>query len=273
MTNRVITDWDDAYANSKYIENGSAYPQLWQSLAEKFRQGCTAEFDIAYGEHKRQRYDLFLPSQKPLGLVAFIHGGYWLALDKSHWSHLAAGPVERGYAVAMPSYPLCPEVRIEEIVQMVGQAIEQAAAKVSGPIFLSGHSAGGHLVSSMVSLSSPLSEPCQARVAHTLSISGLHDLRPLLKTQMNAQLGLSATSALHLSPALLEPFAGCRLTAYVGGDERPEFLRQSRLLANIWTGLGAETACVIEPNRHHFDVIEGFTQADSQLLNCLLSTP
>jgi arylformamidase len=35
----------------------------------------------------------------------------------------------------------------------------------------------------------------------------------------------------------------------VGGAERSEFLRQNALLANIWTGLGAETSSAEEPDR------------------------
>ena len=53
--------------------------------------------------------------------------------------------------------------------------------------------------------------------------------------------------------------------------ERPEFLRQSRLLADIWAGLGAATDSVVDPGRHHFDVIEALTRPDSPLTRTLLS--
>ena len=92
----------------------------------------------------------------PKGLVVFIHGGYWLRFDKSFWSHLATGAVEFGYAVAMPTYTLCPEIRISGIVGEIGAAIGKAAGLVDGPIFLTGHSAGGHLASRMVAAGSPL---------------------------------------------------------------------------------------------------------------------
>ena len=90
------------------------------------------------------------------GLVVFIHGGYWLESDKSGWSHLAKGAVSSGYAVAMPSYTLCPDIRIAGIVREIGAAIGKAAAMVDGPLMLTGHSAGGHLASRMVTTSTPL---------------------------------------------------------------------------------------------------------------------
>src|SRR5918996_1039250 len=100
----------------------------------------------------------------------------WKALDKSFWSHLARGSVESGYAVAMPSYTLCPAVRISEITREIASAVERAAAMVEGPLFLTGHSAGGHLVTRMISATSPLGDDVRARIRHTVSISGVHDL-------------------------------------------------------------------------------------------------
>ena len=100
--------------------------------------------DLAYGPKPRNRLDLFAPESSPKGLVVYIHGGFWRTFDKSAWSHLAKGPLAHGYAVAMPSYTLCPEVRMGEIVREVAQAVSHAAGLVDGPILLTGHSAGGH---------------------------------------------------------------------------------------------------------------------------------
>jgi arylformamidase len=123
----------------------------------------------------------------------------------------------------------------------------------------------------MVSQPSPLSPAVQARVAHTMPISGLHDLRPLMRTDMNKGLKLDEAEAASESPAMLKPVQGARVTCWVGGSERAEFLRQSALLANIWTGLGAATATYAEPDRHHFDVIDGLAEPDHPLTQTLLS--
>ena len=47
-------------------------------------------------------------------------------------------------------------------------------------------------------------------------------------------------------------------------------MRQSALIANIWTGLGAEMALTIEPGRHHFNVIEGLADPGSALVEALV---
>jgi hypothetical protein len=87
---------------------------------------------------------------------------------------------------------------------------------------------------------------------------------------MNDILRLDPAEAASESPALLEPLPGMRVHAWVGERERPEFVRQATLLANIWTGLGADMSQTIAPDRHHFDVIAGLTDPDSALVAALI---
>lgn len=229
-----------------------------------------ARLDLVYGDGERNRFDLFLPEDAPKGLVVFVHGGYWVRFDKSYWSHLARGSVEHGYAVAMPSYTLCPQTRISGITREIGAAIAAAASMIAGPIHLTGHSAGGHLATRMISATSPLSDALRSRVANTVSISGVHDLRPMMRLALNADLKLDEAEAFAESPALLRPIEGVRLTCWVGAGERAEFVRQNALLANIWTGLGALTCAVEEPDRHHFNIIDGLTDPDHPMVRELL---
>lgn len=266
-----IANWSDAYANGPNIPGDAAWPGVWAAAAAAFRDRWRhgTQLGLAYGAGARQRLDLFLPEGPVQGLMVYVHGGYWMKLDPSFGSHLAEGALGRGWAVAMPGYTLCPEVRIAEITAEIGQAITHAAGLVAGPISLTGHSAGGHLVSRMVSATSPLREEVAARLAVTVSISGLHDLRPLMETDLNAMLRLDADEAARESPALLRPRPGLRFAAWVGGNERAEFLRQSELLANVWRGLGAATALHIEPDRHHFNVVDGLADPGHPLTRVL----
>lgn len=269
-----ITDWDDAYANAPNIPRGEEWPQRWADLSGPFRARMEAagraKFALSYGERSRNLFDLFLPEGTPKGLVVFIHGGFWLKLDGTIFSHLAEGSMAHGFAVAMPSYTLCPDIRISGIVKEIGAAVEAAAALVDGPIHLTGHSAGGHLATRMICTNSPLGEETRGRIANVVSISGVHDLRPLLNTKMNAGLHLDAAEARAESPVLLEPMSGAKLCCWVGAGERSEFIRQNALLANVWTGLAATTMTVEEPDRHHFNVVDGLADPEHALTRTLL---
>ncbi len=273
MNYHHVGDFTDAYSNGPHIADSDRWPTAWIKPAADYRAAMTAagraRLAISYGEGERNALDLFLPESAPRGLVIFIHGGYWKSLDRSYWSHFAYGCVQRGFAVAMPSYDLCPDVRISEIASQIGAAIERAASEIPGPITITGHSAGGQLSARMVSSGSPLPAAVLDRIAIAVPISGLHDLRPLMRSEINETLRIDEAEALAESPALLRPVGRARICAWVGGSERHEFLRQNALLANIWTGLGATTSFYAEPNRHHFDVLDGMTDPNHPLTEAL----
>ncbi|MGB3387454.1 MAG: alpha/beta hydrolase [Pseudaminobacter sp.] len=275
MTANSIADWDDAYSNAAHIPDGPSYAGRWTTQAAEFREGLRSStprmrLDIPYGEHGRNCFDLFLPEENPRGLVVFVHGGYFIATDKSTWSHLASGTLAHGYAVAMPSYVLCPEATIPDIGRQVAAAITAAAGEITGPIHLAGHSAGGHLVARMITSTTPLDAAILARVRKTVSISGLHDLRPLRNTKMNDLLKLDAETARSESVALLDPMPGMDLTCWVGAAERPEFLRQNALPQNLWSSFDIRVSSVEEAGRHHYNVIDGLTDPEHRLVRTLL---
>lgn len=268
-----MRDWNDAFANSAYIPGSEALPALWAKLAQEYRAALGPNFraDLRYGPGARQVLDLVLPDKAPRGLFVFVHGGYWLAFDKSDWSHLAEGARRLGWAVALPQYTLAPEAALPDMVQEVTRAITCSAAEVGGPIRLAGHSAGGHLAVRMICADSPLPDATQARLDQVVSISGLHDLRPLLKTRMNDTLQLTESIAGSESAILHRPHPLAKsLTCWVGAEERPEFRRQSRLLADIWGGLDLPVQLVEEPARHHFNVIDGLSDPRSPLMDAIL---
>ena len=255
-------DWDDAYAITAHIPGAEAYPEKWAQAAAAFRDATLCEIDLPYGETARQRFDMFHPQRSAKGLVVFVHGGYWLRFDKSFWSHLAAGPLAHGWAVAMPSYDLCPDVRITEIGNQVAKAIGVAAQRVPGPIRLVGHSAGGHLVARMTARRP--GARWQDRLERVVSISPVANLAPLMRTSMNADLKIDPAEAVAESPVLLS-VPTVPVTVWVGADERPVFLEQGQALAEAW-----QCTHVVEPGMHHFNVIEGLADPYGALTQAIV---
>lgn len=258
-------DWDDEFANMKHIPGSDALPQIWQDAAQAYRASGIKIEEVAYGAHPRERFDLIMPDGAPKGLAIFVHGGYWIRTEKSYYTHYAEGARASGWAVCLPQYTLAPENRISQITRQVGAAINQVAGLVDGPIRLAGHSAGGHLVSRMMCVDSPLKPQVQARIERCVSISGLHDLRPLLNTEMNDLQRLDKAEARAESAALNRPVLPADVVAWVGGGERPEFIRQSRLLGLMWEGLDATIRVVVDGQHDHFSVLEDLRDADSPI--------
>lgn len=256
-----------AYQNGPFIAGAADYPPRWQAEAAAFREDlkARARLGLAYGPGERQRFDLFLPEEPARGLMVFIHGGYWRMFSRDVWSHLAAGALARGWACAMPSYTLAPTARISEITTEVAAAVAAAAGQVAGPLVVTGHSAGGHLCARMACEDAPLPQAVAARIVRAVPISPLSEIAPLMATEMNADLRIDAAEAETESPARLRRRAGGDVTVWVGGQERPAFLWQARLLSEAW-----DCPWHVAPGRHHFDVIDDLTQPDSLLMETLL---
>lgn len=140
-----------------------------------------------------------------------------------------------------------------------------AATHVAGPIRITGHSAGGHLATRMICDDTSLNSDTLRRVETVQSISGLHDLRPFMQTKMNDILHLDEGEAKLESAALHRPTKAIPYCCWVGGGERPEFIRQSKLMAQMWSGLDVKTRCVIDGEHDHFSVIEGLRDPESKI--------
>lgn len=258
-------DWRTAYDNRGAVAEAEAIIGRLEAEALAYRAEMGSRVEtVAYGEGERRAVDLIWPEDAPRGLAVYVHGGYWQRGHRGGWTGLARGAVAAGWAVALPGYTLCPETTVAGITGEVAAGIGVAAARVPGPVRLAGHSAGGHLAVRMI-CPGVLAPETRARVASVLSISGIHDLRPLLGTPQNAALGLDLAAARAESPALMEPAGGVPVTAWVGAKELLELRRQSRILAEIWGGLGIATRLVEEPGQDHFTVVEALADARSPI--------
>ena len=270
----ITNENDEAYANAAFIDNSEEIVADWIKKAERFRakklMSGTAKIDIAYGASNRQKFDIFQPNVKPLGTVIFVHGGYWIDFDKSYWSHFASGVLANGYRCIIPSYDLCPTVKISDITCQIKDLICYVLKNYDGMISLTGHSAGGHLVSRMVSTEqwneSKLRSDFLKRLNHVVAISPIADLRPLLKTSMNNKFNLNYDTAEKESPVTLIKM-NVPFTVLVGENERPAFLSQANYLSQTWS-----CSKIIATGKNHFNVIDDLENERSDLVNLLTKT-
>jgi arylformamidase len=262
-------DYEAEYNNRARVPEHPALIAGWARDAQAWRES-QGFHTISYGPGARHTIDVF-PSRNEGAMVVFIHGGYWQALDGSFFSHLAAGLNAHGVSVAIPSYDLCPQVSIEDIIAQMRMAA-RALAPLSGRLVISGHSAGGHLAACLMATDWRSVDPAlpQHLVKAAYAISGLFDLGPLLKTSINNALQLDEAAARRLSPVFWQPPAHGTLDAVVGGNESAEYFRQSRMIVDAWGQAGIETRFKEVPGANHFTAIAPLADPDSPMTQRLL---
>ena len=234
----------------------------WHSGSAAYRDasGARAALDLPYGEHERQHYDVFSPegAGDDTPLMVFIHGGYWQRGDRKDYSCLAEPYNARGIRVALPSYRICPEVGVVDIVEDIRSFLVTLYRQFQTAPLVVGHSAGGHLAAAMLATDwSKVDDVPDDLVTHAVSISGIFDLSPLVTVSVNEVLGITEDTADAASPlAWAPPPAGRHLVAVAGAGESQEFIRQSLEVAGRWGDEGVTTECVMVPNTNHFTVVD-----------------
>ena len=250
------------YDNRAKVANFGAIAEAWRQSAEAYRARADGALGLRYGDGPRQLMDIFGPGDGPVAM--FLHGGYWQAMDRAFFSHLAAGLTAHGVTVAVPSYDLCPDVTLARIVEEAREATNFLHRRFHRPVLAMGHSAGGHLAACLLATDWPALDLPENLIPAAMSFSGLFDLMPLLRVKEGAALRLDAAEAARLSPMLWPRPAG-RIHAVVGADEGTEYLRQSREIATAWGGSWEALAGV-----NHFSVLAPLADPDSALVSTAL---
>ena len=279
MRLRLDPDWLDAqYNNRARVPDHAQVLGRWAEASALARQGAArAQLDVRYGDGDGETLDLFPAAQANAPVIVFIHGGYWRSLDKSDHSFVAPALNAAGAHVVVPNYALCPAVSIEHITLQMARALAwvwQHAADWGGDrtrLALVGHSAGGHLAAMLLccrwrelAAGGSADMPAQP-LAGALAISGLYDLEPLRHTPMlQADLQLTAQAVARLSPAFFARPKSAKLYAVAGLDESEEFLRQTRLIRDVW-GPTAVPVCETLPGVNHFTVLNGLADPQGRL--------
>ena len=123
LTKAQIDDINLQYLPRLTVNNAEEYLQKSAARSARLRNKIACQIDVPYGDTPGQTLDIFAAARKGAPVHVFIHGGYWRALDKDIYSHIAGPMVAAGATVVLPNYDLCPKVRITDIVHQVRRAI------------------------------------------------------------------------------------------------------------------------------------------------------
>ena len=255
----------------------ASYINFYISNSEIVREQFTCNLDIPFGPTLAEHLDIFPASEPNAPVLVFIHGGYWKMLSSKEFSFVAKGPVNAGVTVIVINYELCPKVTIDEIVRQNRAAIawiyRNARSFGADPnrIYVSGHSAGGHLTAMMMATDWETDYGLPNNIIKGgCAISGLFDLMPFPYTWLQPSLQLTWGEVLRNSPIRHIPEKAGQLIVTYGEEETSEFHRQSQDFLKEWKAKGLEGHYLPQPNKNHLTAIYGFLDAKSSLCNTIL---
>lgn len=265
---------DREYNNRKKVSDFEDYLKRYSERSAETRQRMQCRLDVAYGDSAAETLDIFpAVGAGPVPVQIFIHGGYWKMLHKDDFSFVANAFVPVDVATVVVNYALIPTVTMGELVRQCRASVAwcwRNASSFGGDpsrIYVSGHSAGGHLVAMLMATEWAAFDrelPADL-IKGGCAISGLYDLEPIPLCYLNDDLQLSPSDVEQYSPTRLTRHSAAPLLVPVGALEGPEFLRQSRDLAEAWRDQGFAPELMVMPDIHHFSIMSELEDATSTL--------
>jgi len=264
------TDWsglsqaerDAAYDNNTAVKNSPALIAERNEASARLRGTLQSHLDLPYGERANNKIDLYPAARPDAPCLVFLHGGYWQRNSRELFAMLVEGVAAHGWSVAIPGYSLAPEFSLTDIVAEIPRALDWLAAHgasygISGPVVLSGWSAGAHLVA--MALDHP-------RVHAGLAMSGVYDLAPIRDTGLNNALKLTDAEIATLSPLRL-PVTPKRLDIAYGSSELPALVLDSINFHEKRATAGAPGKLIPVAGADHFTILEALRRPDGILVD------
>ena len=258
---------DAAYNNSNAVANSVALSAERIAASTACRSEWKGSLDVPYGPAERQQWDIFPAADPAAPCFVFIHGGYWQRGKREENTVLGAGLRAHGWSVALPGYTLTPQATLTQLVDEIIAALDwfarhSAEHGVTGPVVLSGWSAGGHLTA--MGLKHP-------RVAAGLAISGIYELGPIRDTYLNEAVRLTDEEIVALSPLRL-PVVQKPLAITYGSAELPPLVSDSRDLHAMRAAAHLPGALIPAPGGDHFTIVQELMRPDGLLVRAAIET-
>jgi acetyl esterase/lipase len=235
--------------------------------------------DIPYVEGQdadlRQKLDLYLPKgAKDYPTLLFIHGGAWMFGSRSGFDRIGRTFARNGVAFVSTGYRLSPKVKHPVHIQDVAKGFAWTVANIGkyggnpDAIFVSGHSAGGHLAALLATDDDYLKAEklSLSKIRGAIPISGVFVVSPRLKNIFgdDAEVCKKASPQSHVREGL-PPF----LILYADKD-LGNLGKQAELFAPALKKQKVETTIVMGKDRNHGSIMMRMTAEDDPATQAVL---
>jgi len=255
------------------------YPELAKvraAQARKVRESAKSWLNIAYGASPRERLDIYAATNPAGPVLIYIHGGYWRSGSKEDNCNFVPTFTERGATVALIEYDLCPNVTVTDIVRQTRSAIAWTYKNIlryggdPAKLFVSGHSAGGHLTAMALAHDWREDGLPQNLIKGAVATSGVYDLEMVMKISVQKEVRMTAEVAAKNSPLVDPPRVQCPLIVAVGAEEPEGWQQMSKNYFAFCRQSGMPVDYLVEPNANHYTMTEHLLDATRPLTQAMI---
>ncbi len=265
------------YSPRKAVPDHPVWKAHWNLASELVRRQRKGRLRVPYGPTEGQTVDIF-PADKPGAPInVFVHGGFWRFLDSFDHTLVAPAVLDAGGASILVNYDLCPKVPLTEVIRQVRAALKwvwENAEEANGDrnkIFISGHSAGGHLTMMLSTddFQEQLGLPIDVVKGATV-VSAMLDLEPILLVPGSEDLKVSADNVRALSPRYTPPRPDLPIVLAVGGRETREWIRQTDDMMDVLKQRGNPTIYLKPDYDQHYSILLSLGNPLTELCSSML---
>src|SRR5262245_5912209 len=254
-------------------------PGLARAEEKKVAYEVEVVKDVAYNpaadaDAERHKLDLYLPKGvKDYPVFFFIHGGAWRSGNKNLYAPIGKTFAAQGIAFVATNYRLSPKVKhpghIQDVAQAFAWVVGNLGKRVANlkQVYVSGHSAGGHLAALLATDDSYLKthKRSVADIRAVLPISGVYLVGGERLARVFGEDGKKASPLTHVK-GKLPPF----LVLYA--DKEMAGLGKQ---AEVFAGAMRKAKCDIEvkviKGRDHISIIRSAAKADDEMTTAIVA--
>lgn len=222
--------------------------------------------DRTYGDHPRQRLDVYRPAEGDSGIViVFFYGGNWRTGSKSGYRFIAESLTRRGITVVVPDYRVYPEVSFPGFVEDGARAlrwVHDNLARTGTRVFVMGHSSGAH-IAALLALDPRYRMAAGLRedsIAGLVGISGPYDFLPF-SSQRTAEVFTGTADLTRTQPITFAGPNSPPTLLFHGAQDRTVFTHNAENLSAALRRSGIPVRYVLYQDRGHVDIMLGLSSA------------
>jgi acetyl esterase/lipase len=235
--------------------------------------------DIAYNpasdaDAERHKLDLYLPKgAKDYPVFFFIHGGAWRGGKKDLYGPIGKTFAAQGIAFVATNYRLSPKVKhpahIEDVAQAFAWVVGNLGKRGANlkQVFVSGHSAGGHLAALLATDESYLKthKLSLSEIRAVVPISGVYIVGGERLASVFGEDGKKASPLTHVK-GKLPPF----LVLYAD-KEMAGLGKQAEAFGAAMKKASCDVEVKVIKDRDHISIIRNAAKADDEMTTAIVA--